>query len=168
MLRNRSHMGWAKLFEPAVFYSIMAPAIAGTVGLGGGFYETFLVDKAWPKMPAMIQPDRGGINRKLFWGPVHGLFELGLLAAIWSTWSLPTVCFWVWCAFAAHLVVRIWSFAYFIPMAIRFEAGSVGDSDTTSRAARKWIRLSRLRLPLEFLAVALLFVALGQYAAAGS
>jgi hypothetical protein len=74
----------------------------------------------------------------------------------------------VWSAFAVHVAVRVWSFAYFIPMALRFEAGSTGDSQATSGAARTWIKLSRLRLPLEFLAVILLLIALAQSAAAGS
>jgi len=49
-------------------------------------------------------------------------------------------------------------------MAMRFETGSLGDS----AAARKWIGLSRWRLPLELVAVVFLLVALVQSVAAGS
>ncbi|MEW6449880.1 MAG: hypothetical protein AB1490_04465 [Pseudomonadota bacterium] len=147
------------MFEPVAFYSIMTAGILGAAGLGGGLYETLLVDRAWPHMPVLIQPDRGGINRKLFWGPIHGLFELALVVAIWSTWTEPTVRLWVWSAFAVHLAVRVWSFAYFIPMALRFEAGA---PEATPEAAKKWINLSRWRLPLELLAVIFLLIALAQ------
>ena len=156
------------MFEPLVFHTVLVAAIVGAAGLGGGVYETLLVDRVWPRMPVLIQPGRGGINRKLFWGPVHGLFELTLLAAVWSTWAEPTVRIWVWSAVAVHLAVRIWSFAYFIPMALRFEMGSIGDREATAKAAKTWVGLSLWRLPLELLAVILLLVALVQSATAGS
>jgi hypothetical protein len=156
------------MLEPLAFYAIVAAAVLGAAGVGGGVYETVLVDRVWPQMPMLIQPHRGGINRKLFWGPIHGLFELALVVAIWSTWTEPTVRPWVWSAFAVHVAVRAWSFAYFIPMAMRFEAGLAGEPEATARAARKWIGLSRWRLPLELLAVGLLLVALAQRATAGS
>src|SRR5580700_6692071 len=93
----------------------------GAVALGGGLYETLLVDPVWPRNPAVIQPRRGGLDRKRFWGPVHGLFVAAL---------------------CAHLVARAWSFAYFIPWALRFE--KMGDlSEEQVGLAQRWIRLSR-------------------------
>src|SRR5580704_13427579 len=68
----------------------IAPLVAltlGAVGLGGGLYETLLVDPVWPRNPAVIQPRRGGLDRKRFWGPVHGLFEVALLVSAWTGWG---------------------------------------------------------------------------------
>lgn len=152
------------MLEPLVFHTIMIAAILGTIGLGGGIYETLLVDRVWPSQPMLIQPERGGINRKLFWGPIHGLFELALLLAVWLTWAHPAIRSWIWLALAAHLAARIWSFAYFIPMALRFETELADDTGTASKAATKWVRLSRWRLPIEFLAVLFLFIALAKLA----
>ncbi|WP_425647484.1 hypothetical protein [Agrobacterium leguminum] len=152
------------MFDPLVFYAIVVAGVLGSVGLGGGIYETLLVDRVWPSQPMLIQPERGGIDRKLFWGPAHGLFEVALLLALWLTWAHPAIRVWIWSALAAHLVARIWSFAYFIPMALRFETGLAGDATATSNAAARWVRLSRWRLPIEFLAVILLFIALAKSA----
>ncbi|MFK3778455.1 hypothetical protein [Agrobacterium sp. NPDC089420] len=152
------------MFEPLVFHAILIAGSLGAIGLGGGIYETLLVDPLWPSRPKLIQPGRGGINRKLFWGPAHGLFEVALLLAVWLTWAQPGIRIWIWLALAAHLAARIWSFTYFIPMAIRFETGRAGDAATASKAATKWVRLSRWRLPIEFLAVLFLFIALAKSA----
>ena len=42
---------------------LLATVVLGAMGLGGGIYETALVDRAWPNNPAIIQPSRGGLNR---------------------------------------------------------------------------------------------------------
>jgi len=148
------------MFDPPIFSIVLAATLLGTLGLGGGVYEVLLVDRAWPRMPTLIQPGQGGINRKLFWGPAHGLFELSLIAAVWLTWGVPVISHWVWAAFAAHLIARVWSFTYFIPMAMRFEAVPTGGHAIDPEAVRKWVRLSRWRLPIELLAVIFLLVAL--------
>jgi hypothetical protein len=122
--------------------------IVKCASLGGGLYETMLVDRVWPINPHVIQPQRGGINRKLFWMPVHGLFEISLLSSIWIAWADADVRAWLLLALACHLAMRLWSFVYFIPAAIRFE--KPGDFDSAQiTSARRWIRLSLWRLPLE-------------------
>jgi hypothetical protein len=126
-------------------YVLLLALVLGAVTLGGGFYETLLVDRVWPRTPAIIQPRRGGIDRKLFWGPVHGLFELTLLLALWLCWASPAARPWVIAAFALHLASRAWSFAYFIPAALKFERGEA--TGPTPEAVR-WVGLSRWRLLL--------------------
>jgi hypothetical protein len=54
-----------------------------SISLGGGIYETLLVDPVWLRNLSVIQSDRGGLNRKLFWGSVHPLFEIALLVSVW-------------------------------------------------------------------------------------
>jgi len=50
---------------------VLCAIVLGAIALGGGLYETVLVDRVWPGNPAIIQPSRGGINRGLFWAPIH-------------------------------------------------------------------------------------------------
>ncbi len=124
----------------------------GAMGLGGGLYETLLVDPVWPRNPVLIQPSRGGMDRKRFWGPVQASFELALLVSAWMAWGQPSARPWVVLALAAHFVARGWSFAYFIPRALRFER--MGDlSEEQTQMARRWTRLSRLRPVLEAVSI---------------
>src|SRR3984957_17029580 len=124
----------------------------GAVGLGGGLYETLLVDPVWPRNPAVIQPSRGGLDRKRFWGPAHVLFEIALFVAAWRAWGSAAARPWMVAAVAAHFTARVWSFAYFIPRALRFE--KMGDlSEEQVRLARRWTRLSRCRPVLELVSI---------------
>jgi hypothetical protein len=124
----------------------------GAVGLGGGFYEVLLIDPVWPRNPAVIQPSRGGLDRKRFWGPVHGLFEIALLVSAWAVWSEPSTRLWMVSAVTAHVAARVWSFAYFIPRALRFE--KMNDlSEEQVHLARRWTRLSRFRPIIEAVSI---------------
>lgn len=131
---------------PLLFSNVasLSAFIFGGAGLGGGIYETLLIDPRWPANPAIIQPSRGGINRGFFWGPVHTLYELALIVSVWSAWKNEQVRWWILGALGTHLAARAWSFAYFIPNALRFE--QVNDfSEKQTHLARRWTRLSRCR-----------------------
>ena len=134
---------------------VMIPLTAlvlGAVGLGGSIYETLLVDRVWPNNPVIIQPSRGGLDRKLFWGPIHTLFEVALLASAWAVWSETSARSWIIVALLAHFGSRAWSFAYFIPKALRFE--KLGElTEEQVRSARRWTRLSRCRPVLEAVSI---------------
>ena len=131
---------------------LLSAVVLGAIGVGGGIYETLLVDRVWPDNPAIIQPSRGGINRALFWGPVHALYELALLASAWMVWGDAHARTWIIVALATHFGSRAWSFAYFIPRALQLE--KAGDlTQEQSRLARRWIQLSRCRPVLEAVAI---------------
>ncbi len=134
---------------------LLLPLVAlalGAAALGGGVYETVVVDLAWPGNPALIQPSRVGLNRARFWAPIHVLFEVALLASAWATWSEAMTLPWIVAALCAHFGARVCSFAYFIPNALRFE--KMGDlSQEQLRTARRWVRLSRGRPVLELIAI---------------
>ncbi len=131
---------------------VLCAMVLGAIGLGGGIYETFLVDRVWPANPAIIQPNRGGINRGLFWGPVHTLYEVALLVSAWMVWRDATAREWIIVALAAHVFTRAVSFAYFIPRALRFE--KAGDlTEEQRQAARRWTSLSPYRLITESIAI---------------
>ncbi|MBA2627121.1 MAG: hypothetical protein H0U85_03850, partial [Gemmatimonadales bacterium] len=113
------------------------------VSLGGGLYEFSVVDPFWPRRLDIVQPDRGGINRKRFWIPAHVAFELALLVSLIIAWSSPDVRFWLLIGLASHAIMRIWSAFDFIPKALAFEradAESISETD-----ARNWTRRSLLR-----------------------
>jgi hypothetical protein len=126
--------------------------IFGAVGLGGGIYETLLVDRVWPDNLAIIQPTRGGLDRKRFWIPIHTLYEVALLVSAWTSWNNTFARFWIVVALAVHFASRAWSFAYFIPKALRFEKLSeLNESEI--RLARQWTRLSWRRGVLEAISI---------------
>lgn len=138
------------LVPPAAL--VLSAIVLGAIGLGGGIYETLLVDRVWPDNPMIIQPSRGGLNRGLFWGPVHGLYEVALLVSAWMVWSDAYSRSWIIGALVAHFGSRAWSFAYFIPRALRFE--KMGDLTVEQlQLAQRWIRLSRCRPVLEAIAI---------------
>jgi len=129
---------------PVAALACLSSLILGGIGLGGGIYETLLIDRVWPDNPAIVQPGRGGINRKLFWGPIHVLYELALLSSTWLVWSDGKVRRWILAALVIHLAARAWSFAYFIPNALRFER--IGHlTGEQRRLADRWTRLGRYR-----------------------
>ena len=137
---------------------VISPLIAlvlGAIGLGGGIYETLLVDRVWPNHLAIIQPQRGGLDRKRFWIPIHTLYEIALLVSAGISWNTHARS-WIVAALVAHLTSRVWSFAYFIPQALRFEQLSEL-TDSQIHLARKWTTLSPCRLILEAVSI----VALG-------
>jgi len=135
-------------------YSLLVALVLGAIVVGDGLYETARVDRAWPQRPDIIQPDKGGINRKFFWGPAQGLFELALLVAAWLTWPTAASRIWVIVAVAIHFATRAWSFAYFIPAAIRFEAGTADSADGAK--IKRWVSLSPWRVLLEAVAISAL------------
>ena len=126
--------------------------------VGGGLYETGVVDRVWPVRPDIVSPRHGGINRKWFWIPSHVAFELMLVLSLIFTWSVPGVRVWLLLALASHAVMRVWSFLDFVPKAQRFE--SMEPSSIDKIEARKWVRWSRWRLALDFATSASTFAAL--------
>jgi hypothetical protein len=132
--------------------ALLSAIVLGSIGLGGGLYETLLVDPKSPSNPTIVQPGRGGINRGRFWGLIHALYELALVAATWLVWSDSRVRWWIVSALIIHLAARVWSFAYFIPKALWFEKLSDLTEDQ-QRLARAWTRLSRCRPALQFASI---------------
>jgi hypothetical protein len=124
--------------------AVLSALVLGGIGLGGGTYETLLIDPKWPTNPPLIQPSRGGINRGAFWAPLHALYELALVVCLWSAWNDLQIRWCILAALALHLAARAWSLAYFIPNARRFEKLS-GLTEEERSLARRWTRLSRCR-----------------------
>jgi hypothetical protein len=145
--------------SPLVVLAPLSASLLGAIMLGGGIYETILVDRAWSDNPAVIQPGRGGIDRKLFWMPAHTFYELALFLTLWMVWSVSDARWWTAAALIVHFAARAWSMAYFIPRALRFER--LGDLTEAQRLeARRWTRLSRCRPALEAVSIIALCLAI--------
>lgn len=128
------------------------------VGLGGGLYETSVVDARWPDKPELIPPSEGVLNRKHFWIPVHVSFELFLVAALIAAWRVPAVRYCLIAAVLSHVSMRIWSGFDFIPKATAFEQST--SASFSIEAARAWTSRSLLRLPLDLVTCMALLSAL--------
>ncbi len=145
--------------SPLVVLAPLSAVVLGAIMFGGGIYETLLVDRVWPDNPAVIQPERGGLDRKLFWMPAHTLYELALFISLWMLWSAGDARWWTAAALVMHFAARAWSMAYFIPRALRFE--KLGDLTEEQRLeARRWTRLSRYRPALEAVSIIALCAAI--------
>jgi hypothetical protein len=131
--------------------------VLALMALGGGAYEVLVVDAAWPRRPDIIQPERGGISRRRFWIPAHGAFESCLLVALVSTWGAPHVRVPLLISLGSHAVMRVWSFADFIPKAAAFER--MDPASVEASAAQRWARRSMARLPLDLVTCAALLTA---------
>jgi hypothetical protein len=148
---------------PFVVLAPLCALVLGAIGLGGGVYETLVVDPVWPDNPAMIRRDNGGISRARFWAPAHSLYELALLISLWMVWSVTVARWWTIAALAIHLAARAWSFAYFIPRALRFEKlGKL--TEDQRREALRWTRLSRCRPVLSVCSIVAQCVVILQFA----
>lgn len=121
--------------------------------VGGGIYEHLVLDMAWPANLALIQPEHGGVHRAPFWMVVHTLLTVVLLVALWACWRSATLRPRVSWALGIHLALRAWTFAYFIPAALRFEAAQTLLPDE----ARTWVLLSPIRTAATLVALAILW-----------
>lgn len=137
---------------------IAVATLLACVVLGGGLYETLVVDPAWTKRPGIIQAHNGGISRRRFWIPAHTVFEVVLVITVIVAWDGVDVRAALLVALVSHTVMRVWSLFDFVPKAVAFEkADPVGVDET---AARSWTRRSLLRLPLDLITCVALLAAL--------
>lgn len=140
---------------------IAVTALLACALLGGGLYETVVVDPAWPKRPGIIQAQNGGISRRRFWIPAHTLFEVLLIVALIAAWHDADVRLALLVALVSHAVMRVWSVVDFIPEAVKFEKADPAAVDEAAAVA--WTRRSLLRLPLDLITCMALVWALAGY-----
>lgn len=126
--------------------------------LGGSLYERLVVDAAWPTNMILIQPDQGGVNRKVFWIPLHVGLTLLLPAALWGCWPRRAARRRLLVAIGIYVAIRVWSAVYFIPLALQFESAKEF-TDALVREAQRWVHLSFIRTPMTVAAVVALWLA---------
>lgn len=125
--------------------------------LGGSLYERLVVDAAWPTNMILIQPDQGGVNRKVFWIPLHVGVTLLLPAALWACWPKRAARRWLLVAIGTYLAIRVWSAVYFIPLALQFESAKEV-TDALVKEAQRWVLLSSIRTPMTLAALVALWL----------
>jgi hypothetical protein len=124
-----------------------AVVLLACASLGGAVYESLVLDPVWPGRPAIIQAQHGGVSRKRFWLPIHGAFEVALVAAVIVTWGHPDVRTPVLIALASHAAMRAWSLIDLVPKAVAFQKADPAVIERDD--AVRWTRRSLLRLPLD-------------------
>lgn len=137
---------------------IAAATLMAAVLLGGGLYETVVIDPAWPKRPGIIQSRNGGISRRRFWIPAHTAFEVLLIVALFAAWKEADVRTALLVALVSHAVMRVWSLIDFVPKAMAFERTDPAEVDEA--AAVRWTRRSLVRLPLDLVTCVAMLAAL--------
>lgn len=145
--------------DPIVLSLSLTTLAAGAL-LGGGAYETRVVDPVWPRRIDIVQPQHGGMSRARFWIPAHAVFELLLIASLVLAWATPQVRIWLLVTLAIHAAMRIWSALDFIPKALALERGDA--SAVGEESIKHWVGRSKWRLPLDWATCGALLVALSQ------
>ena len=137
---------------------IAAATLTACALLGGGLYETVVVDPVWPKRPGIIQPRNGGISRRRFWIPAHTVFEVLLIVSLIAAWRAPDVRLALLIALTSHAAMRVWSLVDFVPKAIAFEKADPASVDED--AALAWTRRSLARMALDLVTCVAMLAAL--------
>ena len=142
-------------------FLVASTTLVACLLLGGGLYETVVVDPAWPKRPGIIQAHNGGVSRRRFWIPVHTLFEVLLVVTLILAWHDADVRIALLVALVSHAVMRVWSFVDFVPKAVEFEKADPASVDEAAAVA--WTRRSLWRLPLDLVTCVAMLWALAGY-----
>lgn len=132
---------------PAAQTLVAVTAFLACAGVGGALYEGLVLDPVWPNRPAIVQARHGGLARQRFWIPMYAALEVALVIATIAYWGVRDVRTALLIALASHLVVRAWSLLDLGPKATAFERADPATIERT--AAQRWVRRSRMRLPVE-------------------
>ncbi|MGH7710127.1 MAG: hypothetical protein ACREOG_02525 [Gemmatimonadaceae bacterium] len=107
--------------------------------IGGGLYESFVLQPIWNRSPpssfAIIQP-KTGVPLQRFWIPVHAAITLFMVLALVSTWSDTTVRNALLVALASYVVMRAWSFMFFIREMLAFQKVPLDSAPSAALSAR--------------------------------
>ena len=133
--------------------------------IGGGLYEKLVLVPIWSASPpssfAIIQPDTG-VPLQSFWIPVHSGITIFLALALVLCWRQPEVRRLLLIGLGSYLVMRGWSFAYFIPEMLAFQQVPL-DSPPSLELARRvesWTFWTGFREPLDVISFACYLFAL--------
>jgi hypothetical protein len=135
------------------------------LAVGGGIYESIVINPLWSAQPpasfAIIQKGTG-VPLQRFWIPVHILITIVLLASLITNWNYADRRKLIIIALISYVVMRAWSFAYFIPEMLRFQNVPLDQPRTTALLdrVRRWTRLTWFREPLDLITLFCLLIAL--------
>jgi len=144
---------------------VFMAALLAAMALGGSFYEALVVYPAWSASPpaslAVLQGPHA-VDSTLFWILVHVTFEITLVAALALNWRAPRRRTLLLIGLGVHLMMRAWTFAYFVPEILAFTNTPPGGPFSPELAARVslWGTLGWLRRALIAATSVLVLVAL--------
>ena len=125
----------ARLGTGTVFMAALLAAMA----LGGSFYEALVVYPAWSAAPpasfAVIQGPNAADSTP-FWILVHVTFEAALLVALALNWRVPRRRTLLLFGLGVHVVMRAWTFVYFVPEIMAFMSTPPEGPSSAELAAR--------------------------------
>lgn len=142
-------MVWANISLSIAIFSL-------AVALGGGFYESVVINPQWSQNPptsfALIQ-ENTGVPLQKFWIPTHILISVAVLLALFLNWKVPTRRNLIFVALGSYAIMRAWSFMYFIPEMLEFQkiALESAQSDDLLGRVSKWKTLTYWRMPLDLI-----------------
>src|SRR6476469_23935 len=94
------------------------------LAVGGGIYESMVINPLWSAQPpasfAIIQKGTG-VPLQRFWIPVHAVITIVLAASLITNWKYVDRRNLIVVALISYVVMRVWSFAYFIPEMLKFQ-----------------------------------------------
>ena len=124
------------------------------LAVGGGIYEGLIVNPQWsinpPSSFSLVQ-EKTGIPLQKFWIPAHILITLFIVAALFLNWRSPARRNFIIVAVISYIVMRVWSFIYFIPEMLSFQKVAIDSPPTDQLLERveRWNALTWWRLPLD-------------------
>ena len=105
--------------------TVVLAALLAAMQLGGSFYEALVVYPAWSASPpaslALLQGPNA-VDSTRFWILVHVCFEIALIAALALNWRAPRRRRPLLVGLGVHILVRAWTFLYFVPEITQFMA----------------------------------------------
>lgn len=150
--------------------TLLGAALLAAMELGGSFYEALIVYPAWSATPpaslALLQ-GADALQSTPFWIPIHVGLEILLVVALVLNWRAPGRRSLILAGLGIHVLVRAWTFLYFVPEITAFSSISPDSTYSPELAARTvmWGTLGWLRRALIALDSVVLLLALARPAA---
>ena len=153
--------------------TLLGAALLAAMELGGSFYEALVVYPAWSAAPpaslALLQGSNS-LQSTPFWIPIHVGLEILLVAALVLNWRAPGRRSLILVGLGIHVLVRVWTFLYFVPEIMAFSSippDGVYSPELAARTAM-WGTLGWLRRALIALDSVVLLLALVRPAASAA
>lgn len=133
--------------------------------LGGGLYEQIILVPIWSASPpssfAIIQPGTG-VPLQNFWIPVHGAITVFFILSLVLNWRRSGVRRLLLISLCSYIVMRAWSFWYFIPEMLAFQQVPLDSPQSVELAGRVegWTFWTSFREPLDLLSFGCCLLAL--------
>lgn len=140
----------------AAYWSMILLCFSMAAAIGGGFYESIVMNSLWRKSPpssfAVIQPGTG-VPLQRFWIPVHAAITVFVLVALALAWRDVPVRRLILIGLVSYVVMRVWSGVYFIPEMLAFQKVPLDAAPSAALMARvsRWTLWTWFREPLDII-----------------